>query len=148
MVKSEHAYELGHKGEQAVFEILEGQGWDVEWPSGFDEDLLVNGHLTIEVKTAEASSRRGGRQKRWQFCLYPHPGRDKPFCEDVLILRCQSEPPVHFIIPGFLIRTGLTKIDITTQDPSKYKGKWSIFRGRWEVISVMEAAFQYWASLR
>jgi hypothetical protein len=136
--RSEHAVITGENGERAVADLLRKRGYEVNWDPENDWDLLIDSFLTVEVKTAHRSGRTDKPCKRWQFCLYAHKDRQQPVNEDLLILRCESDPPCHFIIPVFLIPEGLTKIDITSPDPWVYRGKWSLFRERWEfVVMVM-----------
>ena len=134
--RSTRAYELGDAGEQAVKELLEKHGWMVEWGKLGRYDLLIERLTTVEVKTATLSGRTDKQAKRWQFCLYSHPNRQQPFDEDLLILRCEGNPPCHFIIPFIFIPEGLTKIDITCADPWKYRGKWALFRELWELVDI------------
>lgn len=142
--QSEQACITGENGERAVAELLTDRGYRVEHDPMQDWDLLIDSFLTVEVKTAHRSGRTDKPQKRWQFCLYAHPARQKPIDEDLLILRCESEPPCHFIIPMFLVPDKLTKIDITSLDPWAYRGRWSLFRGRWEFVSMIKAYILHW----
>ena len=135
--RSTRAIEVGENGEHAIARILRADGWDVISDTPGDEDLIIEGILTVEVKTANLSSRSDRQTKRWQFCLYAHPERQKPVDEDLLILRCEGDRPCHFVIPTFLIPPGLTKIDITSPNPWEYGGKWSLFRERWEFVKIM-----------
>lgn len=134
---SQHAYDVGYAGEEAVAEILKGKGYQVEAGGNGDCDLTLEGICTVEVKTANASGRTDRKAKRWQFCLFAHPERDKPFAEDLLILRCETTPPTHFVIPGVIVLRGTIKIDITTKDPAKYRGKWAFYRERWDLIDTV-----------
>jgi len=135
---SQHVAEFGARGEELVADRLRELGYDV-WPGEVnDHDLIINGCLTCEVKIANLSGHMGRRTKYWQFCLYPHPGRNRPFSENVLILRCESDSPCHFVIPDLVIRPGLTKIDITSTDPWEYSGKWAQFREAWSVIDELK----------
>lgn len=135
--RSVKAVITGNNGEQAVADLLLEKGYQVRRDSFWDWDLIIDSFLTVEVKTAHRSKRTDKPQKRWQFCLYAHPARAKPIDEDLLILRCESDPPCHFVIPMFLVPEKLTKIDITSPDPWKYRGKWSLFRERWEIVDMM-----------
>ena len=137
MNHSNHAYELGDHGEQKVAEILRAGGYHVEMGGKGDCDLTINYICTVEVKTAMITSRANRRARRWQFSLFGHRERQKPFEEDLLVLRCEATPPCHFIIPGCIVPRFLTKIDITTQDPHKYRGKWALYRERWDLIDAV-----------
>ena len=134
--RSQHAIELGYAGEQAVKELLEKEGFKVTSGEPGSYDLLIEDLTTVEVKTASLSGRTDKQAKRWQFCFYSHPDRQQPLVEDLLILRCESNPPCHFIIPFIFVPEGLTKIDITNPDPWAYRGKWSLFRELWELVDI------------
>ena len=134
---SNHAYELGDHGEQKVAEILRTGGYHVKMGGKGDCDLTINYICTVEVKTAMITGRTDRKVKRWQFSLFGHRESQKPFGEDLLILRCETTPPCHFVIPGCVVPRNLTKIDITNPDPWAYRGKWSLFRERWEFVEVV-----------
>jgi len=84
--RSEQAIVTGENGELAVANLLIGKGYRVKHDPMEDWDLLIDDFLTIEVKTATLSGRTDKLAKRWQFCLYAHPARQKPVTEDVLII--------------------------------------------------------------
>lgn len=131
-----HAYELGDAGEQAVADILRGRGYHVEADSVGTADMVINCVCTTEVKTAKVTGRTDRKAKRWQFSLFGHRESQRPFEEDLLILRCETTPPCHFVIPGRVVPRHLTKIDITTEDPHRYRGKWSPYRERWDLVDT------------
>ena len=135
--RSIRAIETGESGEIDVAAILVAKGYEVEWNPLKDWDLMISNSLTIEVKTAHKSKRSDRDTKHWQFCLYSHPERQQPINEDILILRCESEPPCHFIIPMEFVPKSLTKIDITSADPWDYEGRWSAYRERWDFVKTM-----------
>lgn len=134
---STQAIVTGDNGEQAVKRILIADGWDVKHDPLEDWDLLIDDFLTVEVKTAHLSGRTDKPNKRWQFCLYAHKDRQQPVNEDLLILRCEFDPPCHFVIPMFFVPASLTKIDITSPNPWLYTGKWSLFREQWDLVRMM-----------
>jgi len=142
--RSERAIVTGENGEKAVAELLRARGYRVDTDPLEDWDLLIDSFLTVEVKTARKSGRTDKPCKRWQFCLYAHKDRQNPVNEDLLILRCESKPPCHFIIPTFLVPDKLTKIDITSPNPWQYKGKWSLFREQWQIVDMMHAYIVAW----
>lgn len=137
--RSIKAIETGDNGERAVADILIDRGYRVKHDPLTDWDLLIDDFLTIEVKTAHKTGRTDKPCKRWQFCLYSHKDRQKPVNEDLLILRCESKPPCHFIIPMVLVSSRLTKIDITSSDPWEYKGMWAVFREEWDMVDMVHA---------
>lgn len=135
--RSTRAYETGDAGEAAVADLIKERGFSaIPGPPG-EHDLLVQDIITVEVKTTNRTKRADGKYSVWQFCLYSHDDRQQPFKEDVLILRCRSTPPCHFIIPGILVNYKLTKIDITSKDPWRYVGRWASFREAWELIDLV-----------
>jgi hypothetical protein len=139
--RSQRANEVGLNGEQAVKELLEKRGWKVEWGEVGGPDLIVEESVTVEVKTATPSGRTDRNSKRWQFLLYKNDGESSPFKEDLLVLRCETDPPVHFLIPGCLIHYRLTKIDITSKNPLRYNGRWSEFRDAWELADLVISGY-------
>jgi len=139
--RSTAAFETGENGEQAVKELLQKRGWDVISGDPGGPDLIVEGNVTVEVKTANLSGRTDQSGFRWQFSLISHLDHQKPFDEDLLILRCLSDPPQHFIIPGCLVHYKLTKIDITYKNPQKYHGRWAEFREAWELGDLVIAGY-------
>lgn len=139
--RSTRAFEVGDAGEQAVEELLRKRGWTVERGEPGGPDLIIEGSVTVEVKTANLSKRTHQGGSCWQFSLISHLDHQKPFDEDLLILRCLSDPPQHFIIPGCLIHYKLTKIDVTYENPQKYHGRWAEFREAWELGDLIIAGY-------
>lgn len=133
----------GERGERDVQEVLEGLGYEVEYIGGNEMDLIINGRLSVEVKTAFPTNGAHNHGTRWQFMLHKR-SRGKPLEEHILILRCQDgieagDPVWHFVIPGYLTGLGgLAKIDITSR-PDKYRGRWSLFLDAWDVIKTLDA---------
>lgn len=140
---SEKNFVTGDKGEQAVAEILRERGYQVDPGSPGGCDLILDDFLTVEVKTANPSRYVNRIVKRWQFSLTKTDGQHKPFNEDVLILRCLTDDPCHFVIPGIVVPRALTKIDITNPRPFHYQGKWSAFYETWEMVDLMFAYVSY-----
>lgn len=134
---SEKSFEVGDAGEEAVAHILWERGYLVEYGPAGGPDLIIEGLVTVEVKTANLSGRTDRNAKRWQFSLTKLDGQHKPFEEDLLILRCLTDKPCHFVIPGILVQKGLVKIDITHPLPSIYQGKWSLFWEAWKVVDMV-----------
>lgn len=125
--------QLGYAGEQAVKEILEMRGWKVELGPIGGVDLIVEGQVTVEVKTARLSKRVDNRNAHWQFCIWKDDDEHSPFDEDLLILCCWDEKPCYFVIPGCLVSHHMKKLDITRRKPKLYNGRWSKFREAWEL---------------
>lgn len=135
--RSEDAVKTGWEGEEAVKALLETRGWQVDFPKQGTADLLVEDAVTVEVKTAHLSGRTDRKAKRFQFALYTHRDNTNPVEEDILILRCLSDPPTHFIIPITHLPPTLTKIDITHTDPHQYAGAWARFREAWDLLDTI-----------
>lgn len=144
---SERNFITGDQGEQAVAEILRERGYRVEPGPPGGCDLILDSFLTIEVKTANLSGRTDRNAKRWQFSLTKCDGQHKPFEEDVLILRCLTDDPCHFVIPGVVVPKALVKIDITNPLPFHYQGKWAAFYERWEVVDLVYGYRLHWFGL-
>lgn len=136
---TDHNFVVGTAGEEAVADILLKRGYKVDsgWPGG--PDLILDDFLTVEVKTANLSGRTDGVNSRWQFSLTKMDGQHSPFKEDLLVLRCLSEPPYHFVIPGVLVNPQLQKIDITSEDPRRYRGRWHQFGEKWVLVDMVYA---------
>lgn len=141
---SERSFITGDQGEQAVAEILRERGYRVEPGPPGGCDLILDSFLTVEVKTANPSGRTDRNAKRWQFSLTTLDGQHKPFEEDALILRCLTDKPCHFVIPGVMISKTLVKIDITNPRPSRYQGKWAVFYEMWKMVDMVYAWLLYW----
>jgi hypothetical protein len=141
--RRQRANALGSSGEDAVAEILRERGWDVKPGPIGGADLIIDGYVTVEVKTAKLSRRTDRSRKRWQFSLYNPVASQQPIDEDLVILRCESEPPHHFVIPGMLLREQLKKVDITTEDPRKYEGRWAAFREAWQLADLVVSGLLY-----
>lgn len=141
---SERNFIIGDSGEQAVADLLRERGYEVQMGEPGGPDLILDGFLTVEVKTANLSGRIDCNAKRWQFSLTKMDGQHKPFEEDVLILRCLSNPPCHFVIPGIVVPKTLVKLDITHPNPFLYRGKWSAFYEKWEFVDMVHAYYLYW----
>lgn len=140
---SERNFVTGDLGEEAVAVILRARGYPVKPGPPGGCDLILDSFLTIEVKTANLSGRMDKKAKRWQFSLTKMDGQHKPFTEDVLILRCLTTIPCHFVIPGVLVPKSLVKLDIPNPRPFHYQGKWSIFYDAWEMVDLVYA-YRLW----
>ncbi len=141
---SEQNFVTGDLGEEAVANILRARGYQVELGPPGGCDLILDNFLTVEVKTANLSGRTDSDSKRWQFSLTKLDGQHKPFGEDVLILRCLTDTPCHFVIPGIVVPKSLVKLDITNPCPFSYQGKWSVFFGAWVMVDMMYAYHCWW----
>ena len=132
---------FGRVGEQWVIEQLRQRGYTVEWiGDNSDYDLLLEGQARAEVKSAFLTSGSRGNKGRWQFSLRRH---GLAVDEDLLFLLCfqdlETPPLAVFIIPGRALGPTLSKIDVTSADPTRYRGKWAQYRGDWsQVEGVIE----------
>lgn len=128
--------QVGKIGERWVVEDLRRRGYTAEWiGKSSDYDVLIEGAVRAEVKSALLGRYRGNGY-RWQFSLRRH-GLDVD--EDLLFLLCYDDldepPPVAvFIIPGNVLPRQLTQIDITSQNPREYRGKWQGYLDAWENV--------------
>lgn len=136
---TDHNFVVGTKGEEAVARILLNRGYRVDFGHPGGCDLILEGLLTVEVKTANLTGRVDSNSPRWQFSMTKLDGQHSPFEEDVLVLRCLSEPPYHFVIPGELVNPQLQKIDITREDPRGYRGRWHQFGEKWILVDMVYA---------
>lgn len=141
---SDKSFITGDLGEEAVADILTERGYRVTFGPPGEYDLLIDDFLTVEVKTANLSGRTDSHNKRWQFSLTKLDGQHKPLTKAILILRCLTVPPCHFVIPGIVVPENLVKIDITHPSPSCYQGKWAAFYERWEMVDMVHAYVLTW----
>ena len=132
---------FGRDGEKWLVQELARRGFNAVQTSGnhsFDVTVANPDRqpISVEVKSALPSKRKGNRSPRWQFSLRR---RGLPIDEDLLVLLCYRSitptiahpvpsPEQIYIIPGVKIRETLTKIDIGTKS---YKGKWLVYLGAW-----------------
>lgn len=130
---------LGTLGEIWVARQLRQRGYTVELiGASSDFDLLVEGVIRVEVKSALPSAGNGG--VRYQFSLRRH---GLSLDEELLVLLCYhiaGAAPAAFIIPNHALPRDLTKIDITSPDPADYTGQWALYRNDWAQVSQIVAA--------
>ena len=138
---------FGTLGEEYAIEMIESIGYQVlPMPVGHNTkgDLLVEKRMRVEVKAALPTKGSHGNKVRWQFSLRRH---KRPVDEDLLILLCYhelDEEPIAFVIPGDQVREKLAKIDITSE-PEKYAGKWSKWRGKWDMVkAILDTCKEIW----
>lgn len=148
-----HKMLLGEAGELYITRQLRLRGFSVEWIGGTsDYDLRIEETVLGEVKSSTLSRRGGGRQGRWQFSLRRH---GLPITEGLLFLifypsevyqDFEIDPTCVFIIPGDEIDPMLKKIDITSEVPAEYSGRWAPFKEDWgqvrRIISQAEPGRQ------
>jgi hypothetical protein len=142
MTRREYLTRFGRDGEKWFVGESIRRGFDATQTSGnhsFDATIRGNGlEISVEVKSALPSERKGNRSPRWQFSLRR---KGLPIDEDLLILLCYRDitptirnpvpsPEQIYIIPGVAIDKMLTKIDII-DSPKMYAGKWSVYRHAW-----------------
>lgn len=126
--------QFGKIGEQWVVQQLRQRGYAAEWIGECsDYDILLEGAARVEVKSAFVSpgSNGGGR---WQFSLRRH---GLVVDEELLFLLCYDNlddpPSCVFVIPGEAVGM-ISKIDITSSDPYKYRGLWARWRNAWQQV--------------
>jgi hypothetical protein len=131
--KRGHA-ELGEMGEEWTANKLRGMGHDTKRTGSSETyDVIVNGRMRVEVKSALLTTGNGGH--RWQYSLRRN---GLPFTEDLLVLLCypdmESDPIHSFVITGSQVDEMLTKIDITHADPAMYTGRWAKYLDDWDNV--------------
>lgn len=131
-----HKYtDFGSFGEQFALHRLSLMGYRVTNVSTTtNHDIELESRHRIEVKAAMLSE--SGRPGRlwWQFSFRR---RGLLIDEDLLILLCYfdiDKDPVAFVIPGDGVNPLLKKITIPSNDPRDYRGKWSVYIERWDLI--------------
>lgn len=134
----EHKTLLGKAGELYITRQLRLLGFEVEWIGGKTAyDLRIERTVLGEVKSSTLGKRTGNRQSRWQFSLRRHGLLMTEqllflvFYPSEVYLDFEIDPICVFVIPGDEIDRMLTKIDITSELPAEYGGKWARFREDW-----------------
>ncbi len=126
--------QFGKQGEEWVAKRLEGFGYEVErQATNHTCDIVLNGFMHIEVKSATPTNAARGKGTRWQFSLRR---RGLPLDEDLLILVCYDKNLAvigALVIPGAEVPEELTKIDISSH-PWHYGGKWAKYWEDWSVV--------------
>lgn len=137
---SEHQT-YGLHGERWVLAQLTGRGFSAALLSNFfeDIDIVVNGLLRVEVKTARPrlhQTRPGQWRRRWQFDLsrLPNPKR-----EDYAVI-CVADTGaalIPFVFPSALLHPMGRRCWQLTSHPDKYNGWAAAYRERWDLITVL-----------
>jgi hypothetical protein len=133
----------GDKGERLVMAQLRKRGFKPRLVRKMGHDIVLRSGIKIEVRTC--GPRKDGA---WAFSLasnpYRHPRRRIPLgggkrevfhkrC-DFFILCCLSKPRVYFVIPRQDIPLDQVGLGMGQEHPSDYKGKWSKYRERWDLL--------------
>lgn len=132
----------GLQGERYALLQLLDRGYDARLVSDFfsDVDIIVDGLLRVEVKTAAAhwhKAKAGVWRARWQFNL------TRLSREGDYVVICLCEVPNGrdrfnaFVIPSaLLLPMGRRHLQITS-NPAAFKGWASTYREQWQVIEQM-----------
>lgn len=129
----------GLEGEEQAAQLLAAQGFVVYFDrahSWAEADLRVYPNLEVEVKSSKLRLVNQTRQG-FQFSLFRH-GHSKRIHEPIVVLVCQSETPVAFVIPGGLIQHH-NSLSIACHNPYAYQRKWSYFRERFDLLECAGA---------
>lgn len=129
MYKQAHT-DIGNYGEARVKELLESAGIEVEF--GGPADLLLEGSIPLEVKTAKHSAYNGSSHG-FQFCIDREGHTSLKGVAVVLLCLTPSGEEVFFIIPANIV--GKRKKLGIGKDPLAYRGMWSQYRDRWDLIA-------------
>jgi hypothetical protein len=130
---------FGKMGETWVADVLRERGHQVaEIGTRSSTDLVVDGLVTVEVKSATMTKRkvqRGGEYGGWMFSF----GRNgRPNDDDFAVLVCFSDEMESvgvFVIPKDNLGLQRKTARITRENPDDYAGQWAEFRDRWDLIT-------------
>ena len=120
---------LGYAGEMYAKQQLERLGLNVLYTGklGVGYDLLVNGVLKVEIKTALLNN-----EERYQFSLRKDSTDVQKFADvrkaDIVILQCVGNTGnvTSFVMPTIAVYNN-KQVKITS-DPSSYAGKFAKYR--------------------
>ena len=124
---------FGYKYEKRVMELLENQGYTCEMTSTkYPYDLLVNGCVKADVKSARVSSVKGC--DRYTFCL----AKPQQTC-DVYIAVCldDNDEPIRFYVLPAHIMHGKTQLSLGVGH-----SKYDQYLNRWEIIEQLTESFE------
>jgi len=126
---AEHT-QLGAWGEDLVLAMFHQAG--IAAQRGGPADLVLEGGIALEVKTAKPS-RYNGRRWGFQFCIQRDGHTSLKAAAVVLV--CAGEDGIEFfIIPAHQVGQR-RKLGIGA-NLAGYTGRWAAFRNRWEVIAA------------
>lgn len=132
--------QYGLKGERWVLAQLLQRGFSAVLLSDFfeDIDIVVNGLLRVEVKTARVKmhqAKPGQWRRRWQFDLsrLPNPNHE----DYVVICLADTGEFTPYVIPSALLHPmGRRHLQLTSH-PEKYNGWAAAYRNRWDLITTL-----------
>jgi len=122
--------DLGAWGEALVLEMFQAAGIGAAY--GRPADLVLEGGIPVEVKTAKPT-KYNGKRMGFQFCL-DRKGHTSLKAVAVVLVCVGDGGIVHFFIIPASVAGSRAKIAIGP-DPVHYKGRWSAFLNRWEAIA-------------
>ena len=121
--------ELGSWGESLVMAMFREVG--IEASRGGPADLVIEGGIALEVKTAKPS-KYDGKRLGFQFCIEREGHTSLKGAAVVLV--CAGDAGIEFfIIPADVVGRR-RKLGIGA-NLEAYTGRWANFRGKWEVIA-------------
>lgn len=129
-----YAHKRGHKYEILTAARLTDLGYQVvlhDDTSDREHDLIVNG-LAVEVKGSKPYPVTGIRHRLGFGFAIKRINGDATTC-DIMVLMCLVDPLALFIIPRVDLN-GAHFIAIPNQDPREYKGKWSSYLDRFDLL--------------
>lgn len=126
---AEHT-QLGAWGEDLVLAMFHQAG--IEAQRGGPADLLIEGGIALEVKTAKPS-RYDGRRLGFQFCI-DRAGHTSLKAAAVVLV-CVGDAGIEFFIIPAREVGNRRKLGVGV-DVAEYKGRWAAFRNRWEIIAA------------
>ncbi len=121
--------ELGAWGEALIVEMFRQVG--IEAQRGGPADLLIEGGIALEVKTAKPS-KYDGKHSGFQFCI-DRAGHTSLKAAAVILVCVGDAGPEFFIIPAREVGNR-RKLGVGV-DLAEYKGRWAAFRDKWDVIA-------------
>jgi hypothetical protein len=125
---AEHT-QLGAWGEDLVLAMFHQAG--IVAQRGGPADLVIEGGIALEVKTAKPS-RYNGRQAGFQFCI-EKAGHASLKAAAVVLVCVGDGATEFFIIPAREVGNR-RKLGVGV-DLAEYKGRWAAFRNKWELLA-------------
>lgn len=114
----------GIKGESAIKELLELQGYECWYPdTDKSGDLMVYDPLTINLRKIEIKTANKGKDGTWKFCLYREGKTDARHADIVaLVFRNGRETVIRFMRVSDIADKKMLKFPSLPYD---YSGKYS-----------------------
>lgn len=123
--------DLGIYGEELVVSMLGKVG--IKATRSKPADIIIEGTLPIEVKTATLS-KYNGKSFGYQFCVDRDGHTSLKGVAIILICVDTTGNTSFFIIPASEV--GKRRKLTIGRNPEKYNGLWASYLNRWEVITT------------